>query len=231
MNTGTAAPASITTHRTFFYTARLLMGLFLTATVFLLAPTQSSAETTVKVLSLGTGSADLMINGWVLRRMREGQTSPEGVKLISATKEAAEIEVNGKRLKLRTGQALNATVTLHADQQGHFFTTIKVNGHSTQALVDTGASSVTINSADAKRMGIDYGRGLKMISSTANGDIAVRRVTLSTVQVGDIVLRNVEATVVEGGTEKLRQALLGMSFLSQTDMQRTGSTLTIMKRE
>jgi predicted aspartyl protease len=31
--------------------------------------------------------------------------------------------------------------------------------------------------------------------------------------VGDIVLRNVTGSVVEGGTERLKQTLLGMTFL------------------
>ena len=187
------------------------------------------AETTVKVLGLATDHADLMVNGQVLRRMQTGQTSPEGVRLISATRDEAEVEVDGKRCTLRKGQGVANTVSLQADPHGHFYTTIKINGVSTQALVDTGASDVAINSVEARRMKIHYTQGRRVIVSTANGQCPAWQVTLASVQVGDIEMRNVMGSVIEGGPERLRQTLLGMTFLSQVDMQRSGSTLTLSR--
>ncbi|MCX6899554.1 MAG: TIGR02281 family clan AA aspartic protease [Verrucomicrobia bacterium] len=188
------------------------------------------AETTVKVVGLGPDRADLMVNGLVLRRMQVGQTSPEGVRLIAATREQAEVEVDGKRCTLRRGEGVAASVNLQADQQGHFFTTIRINGVPTQALVDTGASDVAINSAEAKRMRINYTQGRRIIINTANGECPAWQVTLASVQLGDIELHNVQGSVTDGGPEKLKQTLLGMTFLNQLDMQRSGSVMTLKKR-
>jgi aspartyl protease family protein len=195
-----------------------------------LIPAAAVAETTVKVVGLAPDHADLMVNGLVLRRMKAGQTSPEGVKLISATREEAELEVDGKRCTLRKGQGMAAAVSLKANAQGHFFTTVRINGVPTEALVDTGASDVAINSVEAKRMKINYTGGRRVIMNTANGQCPAWQVTLASVQLGEIELKNVQGSVIEGGPEKLRQTLLGMAFLSQLDMQRSGSTLTLQKR-
>lgn len=204
--------------------------MLLIAMLGLVPATESFADTSVKLMAASADQADLMVNGWVLRRMRAGQTSPEGVRLISATKDAAEVEVNGKRYTLRLGQAAGSSVTLQADSQGHFFTTIQINGFSTRAIVDTGASSVVINSVEAQRMGIHYANGDRITTSTANGETVARRVTFTSVRVGDIVLENVPGLVIEGGTEKLRDTLLGMTFLSRLDLERRGSTLVLTKR-
>jgi predicted aspartyl protease len=52
-------------------------------------------------------------------------------------------------------------------------------------------------------------------------------VILASVQVGDVVLANVPATVQEGG--QLPFALIGMSFLKQVEMRRSGNTLTLSR--
>ncbi len=208
---------------------RLACILFITLLGFL-ATTSSLAETTVKVLGLGPDRADLMVNDLVLRRMKVGQTSPEGIQLISATREEAVIEVDGKRCTLRRGQGVATTVSLQADERGHFLTTIRINGVSTLALVDTGATDVAINSVEAKRMKIDYTAGKRVIHSTANGNRPAWQVTLASVRLGNIEFHNVQGSVVEGGPEILKQTLLGMSFLNQVDMQRSGSVMTLKKR-
>jgi aspartyl protease family protein len=208
---------------------RLTRILFATLLGFL-ATTLAFGETTVKVVGLAPDHADLMVNGHVLRRMKSGQTSPEGVRLISATREEAELEVDGKRCTLRRGQAAGGSVSLQANPQGHFLATIRINGVATEALVDTGASDVALNSAEAKRMKINYTAGRRVTINTANGQCPAWQVTLATVQVGDIELRNVQGSVIEGGPERLKQTLLGMAFLSQLDMQRSGSTLTLSRR-
>jgi aspartyl protease family protein len=208
---------------------RLACILFITL-LGLAATTPSLAETTVKVLGLGPDRADLMVNDLVLRRMKVGQTSPEGIQLISATRDEAELVIDGKRCTLRRGQGVATSVSLQADPHGHFVTTIRINGVTTQALVDTGATSVAINSVEAKRMKINYTAGKRIIVSTANGECPAWQVTLASVQLGNIELHNVQGSVTEGGPEKLRQTLLGMTFLNQLDMQRSGSVMTLKKR-
>lgn len=222
----TAFPTSVRFRRPFALAVR---GLILAGACLLLAG-PCLADTTVTVVNLSPDHADLMINGMVLRRMHAGQTSPDGVRLISATREAAEIEVGGKRLTLRIGQMAGGSVSIEATPHGEFYTTAQINGVTTRALVDTGASTVTVNATDARRMGIDYARGKRIKMSTANGESTGWQVTLAAVQVGSIVLHNVEGTVVEGGPEKLRQALIGMTFLNQVDMQRSGTTMVLTRR-
>ena len=233
-NTGEASNGFDTTFP-FFARAlrpgRLLAAGLIMAGVCLLSPGPCLADTEITVVTLSPDHADLLINGVILRRMHAGQTSPDGVKLISATREQAEVEVDGKHLTLRRGQVIGASVSLEADRQGQYFVAAQINGVPTRAVVDTGAGDVVINMVEAKRMGIDYAHGIRVRMNSANGVGSGWRVTLASVQVGNIVLHNVQGSVVEGGPEKLRFTLIGMTFLSQVDMQRTGSTMVLSKRQ
>ena len=62
---------------------------------------------------------------------------------------------------------------------------------------------------------------------SANGMSSAYRVKLDTITVGGITLNNVDAVVPDTG---LSMPLLGMSFLSRTNMQREGNTMTLIKR-
>jgi aspartyl protease family protein len=182
------------------------------------------------VMSLAPGRADLVVNGTAVRTLREGQTSPEGVTLVSATPQAAVIDAEGKRYTLRLGQSTVATLVLRANPGGTFLTTAYINGVPVQVMLDTGASTVALNRVDARRTGVDYASGRRVVYQTANGPAAAWLVTLGTIQVGEIVVSNVAASVVEGGSEQLPVVLLGSTFLQHVDMQRSGDTLTITKR-
>ena len=63
---------------------------------------------------------------------------------------------------------------------------------------------------------------------TAAGPRRALRARLANVQLGDILLQNVEATISE--SNDLPIVLLGMSFLNQLDMQRSGRTLILTRR-
>jgi aspartyl protease family protein len=119
-------------------------------------------------------------------------------------------------------------VTLAADSRGHFVTTGVVNGTSLRFLVDTGATSIVLSSADARRIGVNYLAGTRSFTQTANGTVQVYNVKLDTVRVGDITVNNVDASVIEG--DKLPIALLGMSFLNRMEMRRDNSSLTLIRR-
>lgn len=205
--------------------------------LFLCAPCLAAAAD-IHVVGLTAGKAVVKINGGRTQALTVGQTTPEGVKLISATSESAVFEVAGRRQTLTAGEGgaiatvappgrVNS-VTLTADGQGHFVTTGVVNGTSLRFLVDTGATSVVLSSSDAKRVGINYLNGPRAVSQTANGPVPVYRVKLDTLKVGDIEINNVDAIVVEG--DRLPIALLGMSFLNRMDMRREGQTMTLINR-
>jgi aspartyl protease family protein len=68
------------------------------------------------------------------------------------------------------------------------------------------------------------------VANTANGPVTAYRVTFESVEVGGIVLRNVQGAIVEGDRTVLPLVLIGMSFLRQVDMQRSGDTMQLLKR-
>jgi len=203
----------------------------------MLAPAPAGAAD-IHVVALTAGKAVVSINGGRPRALVEGQVTPEGVKLISASSTSATFEVGGQRQTLAPGEgAAVATtafgaggdrVTLAADSRGHFVTTGVVNGTSLRFLVDTGASSIVLSSADARRIGVNYLTGTRSFTQTANGTVQVYNVKLDTVRVGDITVNNVDASVIEG--DKLPIALLGMSFLNRMEMRRDNSSLTLIRR-
>lgn len=202
------------------------------------APVQAAD---ISVTALFGGKAQIVIDGKP-RMLSAGQTSPEGVKLISADSSAAVIEFQGKRRSLALGSGYKVSgvslptgasgsapsVTLTADAQGHYQTLGQVNGGTVTFLVDTGATSIALPSAEARRLGINYLNGQRGYTQTANGKAVAYRITLDTVKVGDITLHAVEAVVLEG--DGLKIALLGMSFLNRTEMKRDGQALTLVKR-
>jgi len=190
----------------------------------------------VNVVGLTEGKAVVSINHGKARTLKAGETTAEGVKLVSATSDAAVFEINGKREVLGMGQSIAGnfassgaqSVTLTADSRGHFVSTASINGGSVRVLVDTGATLIAMNQAEARRLGVNFLKGQKGYSQTASGIVSIHRVKLDAVKLGDIVLNNVEASVHEGDGPPI--VLLGMSFLSRVEMKREGDRLILTKR-
>jgi aspartyl protease family protein len=183
------------------------------------------------VTALGYDKADVIINGSEARPMWVGETSAEGVNLRSVADGAAVFEIEGKLWTLKPGQGTYSQAALQADTHGQFFLTVQVNGTPLPAIIDTGATSVSMNSEDAHRMGIDYMRGRRVVAQTASGPSIAYLVTFSSVQVGEIVLTNVPGSVIEVGKQELPLVLIGMSFLRNVDMRRSGSTMLLQRRD
>jgi len=178
--------------------------------------------------------AVLMINGSEPQSVAVGQ-SLDGVKVLSVQGDQVVVEIGGKKRPLRVGQhAIGAApadgsgkVIMTADNQGHFYTTGTVNGVSVRFLVDTGATMISLGANDARRIGLDFNRGQKGMTQTANGQSVVSKIQLDTVRIGDVTLHNVDALIHQ---TEMPMALLGMSFLNRMEMQRDGSTMTLKKR-
>ena len=179
--------------------------------------------------------AMLMINGAEPQAVRIGE-SLDGVKVVSIQGDQVIVEFAGKKRPLRVGQHAigsanpgdgSGKITMTADVQGHFYTTGNINGTSIRFLVDTGATMISLGASDARRMGLDFNRGQKGMSQTANGQTVVSKVSLDTVRIGDVTLHNVDALIHQN---EMPIALLGMSFLNRMEMQRDGSTMTLKKR-
>jgi len=190
----------------------------------------------VSVIGLFPGKAVVVIDGGAPRVLSAGQQPVGGVSLVSTDRETATLLIDGHKKTLRIGQhqggpALESSTqsaTLTADAQGHFVVEGQINGGAVRFLVDTGATSVSLSSADANRLGIDYRKGQPGLMGTANGAAVAYKVRLDSVRVGDIVVANVDAAVLEGN--QMPFALLGMSFLNRMDMRRVGQTMVLTKR-
>lgn len=199
---------------------------------------QAPAVEKLSLYALFKGKAILMVDG-KRRVLVEQQTSPEGVTLIrtDTETEVAEVEIEGQReiLKLgvvsaptASGSSMASTV-LWADPSGHFFATGSVNGIAVTFLVDTGATSIAMNSAAAARIGLDYrSLGKQGLATTASGVVPLYYLKLDTVKVGEIVLRNIDAGVIEGPFPT--DILLGMSFLGRLNMKREGNKMELTRR-
>lgn len=179
--------------------------------------------------------AVLVIDAGAPQTLAVGARSREGVKLVALRDEIATVEVDGRRETLRLGEhAIHVKggqeavrLQLQADSQGHFVSRGRINGIEVNLLVDTGATFVSLGRSDAKRIGLDYTKGERGLTATANGTVPVWRMRLDTVELGGMTMHNVDASVHES---ELPLVLLGMSFLNRTQWQRDGDKLILQKR-
>jgi len=137
-------------------------------------------------------------------------------------------------MTLRPGGVVSATfeqsrkreVRILRDNSGAYLTSGMINGRTVTLLVDTGASSVALNEAVARRLGIDYIRDGTLINvRTASGIVDGYVVNLDRVRLGEIELRNVTGNVVMGDGPP--HVLLGMSFLNRLQLENRGNVLVL----
>lgn len=101
----------------------------------------------VFVMSISGNQAQVIINGATVRTLRLGDTAPEGVRLADIRGGTAVFEIAGKRVPLALGQSTLVQTTLRADAAGHFVLQAVINGVAVPAIIDTGATDVTLNMA------------------------------------------------------------------------------------
>lgn len=129
-----------------------------------------------------------------------------------ARRVGAELLPAGVALPEPPGDAGERAVRLRKHPNGHFVARGSVNGAPISLLVDTGASTVVLKTADAERAGIDLSAlNFTTPVSTANGSTFAAPVRLRRLAIGDIVVDDIEALVAQPGN--LNESLLGMSFL------------------
>lgn len=186
------------------------------------------------LVGLLPGKALVVMDGGKRQTIVVGQTTAEGVKLLSLASGSATFEIDGKQRLIRIGQSVvsqvgegRSTTVLMADPRGHFVTQGSINGSTMRFLVDTGATVVSLGAADAKRARIDPLKGQAGMTMTANGPARVWRVKLDNLRLGNISLSGVDAAVHE---QDMPMVLLGMSFLNRMEMTRDGPSLTLTKR-
>jgi len=196
------------------------------------------AVNTIQIMALFNGKVVIKVDK-ERRTLAVGETSPEGVKLISADSEKAVLEMSGHKKTYKMGNAVSITTQFskptervsqaYRDSQGMYYIQGSANGYPINFLIDTGATTVAMNSTQAERLGIDYKLvGREGLVSTASGVAKAYSITLNKVKVGEIELRNVDATVIDGGFPT--KVLLGMSFLGRVTVEREGNVMRIKKR-
>lgn len=187
----------------------------------------------IEVLALFRDQAVVRIDG-ARYRLGPGERTPEGVRLLSTDAAGALLEVDGQERRYALGSKIRSSyqqtareeVQIFRDGAGMFTTVGSINGLPVNFMVDTGASSVAMNAAQARRLGIDFRvEGERGAVVTASQVEEVYRVTLDSVKVGAIHLRNVEAVVLDGPQPE--EVLLGMSFLARVEMDNDGQRLLL----
>lgn len=199
---------------------------------FVFSASHSVRHKQLQVVALFKDTA-IIRYGSAQQRLRVGEQTPNGIRLVTANSEYAVFQVGTQRVK----QSLGSYSTIKAysakkqreiripASDGHYATQGTINGKAVRFLVDTGASYISMNAKQAKQLGIDYQQGRKTIMNTANGRTGAYVVNLSKVRIGGIEKTNIQAAVLENiATDKI---LLGMSFLNKVSMSNNGGVMFI----
>lgn len=192
----------------------------------------------ILVLGLFKDKVILSVGG-KQHKLKTGQSTPQGIKLISSDSEQAVLEINGRQESYSLGTHVRTSSENKKNRKvseariwplrGMYSTAGSINDQIVYFLVDTGATFVSMSSVQAKKLGIDYRyRGKPSSATTANGVVRLYLVNLEKVKIDDIELHNVQGAVVEG--ESPREVLLGMSFLKRTRVEYQGDMMLLKKK-
>lgn len=146
------------------------------------------------------------------------QSNPQLFERVLSSSGASENIPAADMSKVAANPAppLGRKVLLKADARGHYAAQFKLNGRQIDALVDTGATVVALNSSTARRIGISLNPAdFSQEVSTANGKIKAAAVMIDSLQIGRISVDKVQAVVLED--KALQTNLIGMSFLNRLD--------------
>lgn len=112
-------------------------------------------------------------------------------------------------------------------QDDHWYVDAQVNGSPVRFLVDTGATTISMNQTSAELAGVDFGgSSFPVAINTANGLVQAKRGTIKQLQVGPIGRKDIAVVVAPefGDTN-----VLGMNFLSSLSSWRveTGTLVLV----
>jgi aspartyl protease family protein len=193
-----------------------------------------TAYAAVQVVGIFPNKAVLSIDGGPPKSVTVGE-SVSGYKVVSVSADRVTVVGNGIRETLPVSAYVasastggRSTAILTADSRGHYQAQGAINGVPTRFVVDTGATLVVLSKAEADRLAVRYLDAPTSVASTANGTVPYRVVKLDRVKVGDVELTNVDAAILEGAYDGPN--LLGMSFLSRTEVSRDGVNMVLTRR-
>ncbi len=216
--------------------------IFIAACAASTCATAQQATQSVALSGVMGSKALLVVDGGAPKALDVGEAY-QGVKVLSVSGDQAVLEVKNtgstgtSRLTVRVGDApvsqgarpggSNASkIILPIGQGGHFFAQGWINNRPIKFMVDTGATTVAMGVSDAERMGIDYKKGQMVQMGTANGVAQGWKVKVNTLKIGDIEVYDVDTIV----GPNMPFALLGNSFLSRFNMNKTFDQMVLEKR-
>ncbi len=206
---------------------RISKTVFFTLLVCLAITFNAYAGTKICYRGLRSGKALLNVNGRLVQ-LTPGQSSKNGVKLMTANKDVITVKVNGKRYQYKKnvsrGKILAEEVNLSPASNGNYKANGKINGKNVSFIVDTGASYISMNKNLAKALKIKPGNEEVQVH-TASGTESSYMVMLDTVSVGDIKMHNIPAVISKH--DYPLEPLLGMSFLKRVDMNQGNGQMVL----
>lgn len=116
-------------------------------------------------------------------------------------------------------------IVIPRSRDGHFYVAGKINGEPVTFMVDTGASTVSVNSALAGRLGLPRGRPVAV--GTAGGMTQGEEVTGQTVSLGGLAVRDVRIIVLAGMPG---EALLGQNVLRHLEVVQTAERMVLRRK-
>lgn len=222
----------------------LLISFFLFAFIALPSRAQNNQAPSIAVPAVMNGRAMVVINGGEPKTLAIGQ-SHQGVELTSIrgnqvsfrvampnnNTQAVTVNVGAMPVSLTSTpmpmNSGNSEISIPIGQGGHFYTSGYINNKAVYFVVDTGATSIAMGQDDARRLGIDFERGQRIVVGTANGNAIAYRVQLRSVRIQNVEVSNVEASV---SAQPMPYILLGNSFLNRFDMTKTHNRLVLRRR-
>jgi aspartyl protease family protein len=204
--------------------------LILTSTLAMAA----NAVVPVEIVGLFKDMAVIRAGGGE-KLLRVGETTPQGVTLVSATSREAVVAWQGtqhtlglsKQVAGQYAEAQVSEVSIPADDLGQYRIRGAINNHYVDFLIDTGASVVALSSAQAEALGINYKQGQRGSVQTAQGNAESYFMNLQQITVAGITAHNVQAAIITG--QYPVDILLGMSFLKQVSIRENGGVMTLVQ--
>lgn len=201
--------------------------------LLLLASSSAWVQDVRLVGTVGGNRAIVVLGDGTPRTLGVGQTR-DGVTLVSVERNRVVVSSDGEQYALKLGESPARIGTPNAQslrmpvqQGGHYMADGQINGQKVQFMVDTGASTVSMDAQVATRLGIDYRQGRTVKIATANGQIQGWLISLPNIRVGGLQQANISATVVQ---EPMPFVLLGNSFLNHYRMTRDASSMVLESR-
>lgn len=132
-----------------------------------------------------------------------------GICTLIFTKVIRDKHNPNQQLQIEINEIGSAQTVLKQNRNGHYVATGRINGHSVDFLVDTGATYVAVPEHLAEKLNLVKAGEFQTV--TANGMSRSFYTSIDSIRLGAIEMKNVPASIATGMT--LNEVLLGMSFL------------------